>query len=72
MKLKFTPIGLIHSPHRQAEGTPIQPRWAAVSTATPSGRKTISRKTGLTASPLCLRNEFFDHGITHRSAVAQQ
>jgi len=23
------PIGLIHSPHLQAEGTPIQPRWAA-------------------------------------------
>ena len=29
MKLELTPIGLIHSPHRQAEGTPIQPRWAA-------------------------------------------
>jgi tRNA (adenine37-N6)-methyltransferase len=28
MKLELTPIGLIHSPHRQAEGTPIQPRWA--------------------------------------------
>ena len=29
MKLEFTPIGLIHSPHREAKGTPIQPRWAA-------------------------------------------
>jgi tRNA-Thr(GGU) m(6)t(6)A37 methyltransferase TsaA len=29
MKPKLTTIGLIHSPHRQAEGTPIQPRWAA-------------------------------------------
>ena len=29
MKLELTPIGLIHSPHRKAEGTPIQPRWAA-------------------------------------------
>jgi len=29
MRLGLTPIGLIHSPHRQAEGTPIQPRWAA-------------------------------------------
>lgn len=29
MKLELTPIGLIHSPHREAEGTPIQPRWAA-------------------------------------------
>jgi tRNA (adenine37-N6)-methyltransferase len=29
MKLELTPIGLIHSPHHQAEGTPIQPRWAA-------------------------------------------
>jgi tRNA (adenine37-N6)-methyltransferase len=29
MKLELTPIGLIHSPYRQAEGTPIQPRWAA-------------------------------------------
>ena len=29
MKLELTLIGLIHSPHRQAEGTPIQPRWAA-------------------------------------------
>jgi len=28
-KFELTPIGLIHSPHRQAEGTPIQPRWAA-------------------------------------------
>ena len=28
MKLEFKPIGLVHSPHRQAEGTPIQPRWA--------------------------------------------
>jgi tRNA-Thr(GGU) m(6)t(6)A37 methyltransferase TsaA len=28
MKLELTPIGLIHSPHRQAEGTPIQARWA--------------------------------------------
>jgi tRNA-Thr(GGU) m(6)t(6)A37 methyltransferase TsaA len=29
MKLELTSIGLIHSPHRQVEGTPIQPRWAA-------------------------------------------
>jgi tRNA (adenine37-N6)-methyltransferase len=29
MKLELTPIGLIHSPHHQAQGTPIQPRWAA-------------------------------------------
>jgi tRNA-Thr(GGU) m(6)t(6)A37 methyltransferase TsaA len=28
MKLELTPIGLIHSPHHEAEGTPIQPRWA--------------------------------------------
>lgn len=28
MKLQLTLIGLIHSPHRQAEGTPIQPRYA--------------------------------------------
>ncbi len=28
MKLELRPIGLIHSPHRQAEGTPIQPNWA--------------------------------------------
>jgi tRNA-Thr(GGU) m(6)t(6)A37 methyltransferase TsaA len=29
MGLALQPIGLIHSPHRQAKGTPIQPRWAA-------------------------------------------
>ena len=29
MKLELTSIGLIRSPYRQAEGTPIQPRWAA-------------------------------------------
>jgi tRNA-Thr(GGU) m(6)t(6)A37 methyltransferase TsaA len=29
MKLELTPIGRIHSPHREAQGTPIQPRWAA-------------------------------------------
>ena len=28
MKLELTSIGLIHTPHRQAKGTPIQPRWA--------------------------------------------
>ena len=28
MNLELKPIGLIHSPHRRAEGTPIQPRWA--------------------------------------------
>jgi tRNA (adenine37-N6)-methyltransferase len=28
MKIELTPIGLIHSPHRQPEGTPIQPRYA--------------------------------------------
>jgi tRNA-Thr(GGU) m(6)t(6)A37 methyltransferase TsaA len=34
MKLELTPIGLIHSPHLQAEGTPIQPRWTAGSEGT--------------------------------------
>jgi tRNA (adenine37-N6)-methyltransferase len=34
MNLTLTPIGLIHSPHRQAEGTPIQPRWAQGSEGT--------------------------------------
>ena len=29
MNFKLASIGLIRSPHRQAEGTPIQPRWAA-------------------------------------------
>ena len=29
MGLALQPIGLIRTPHRQAEGTPIQPRWAA-------------------------------------------
>lgn len=29
MNLELKPIGRIHSPHRQAQGTPIQPRWAA-------------------------------------------
>jgi len=28
MELNLTPIGLIHSPHHEAAGTPIQPRWA--------------------------------------------
>jgi tRNA-Thr(GGU) m(6)t(6)A37 methyltransferase TsaA len=28
MKFNLTPIGVVHSPHRQAQGTPIQPRWA--------------------------------------------
>lgn len=28
MKIELAPIGLIHSPHRQPEGTPIQPRYA--------------------------------------------
>jgi len=28
MNFEVTPIGMIHSPHLQAEGTPIQPRWA--------------------------------------------
>jgi tRNA-Thr(GGU) m(6)t(6)A37 methyltransferase TsaA len=28
MNLELKPIGRIRSPHRQAEGTPIQPRWA--------------------------------------------
>jgi tRNA-Thr(GGU) m(6)t(6)A37 methyltransferase TsaA len=28
MKLELAPIGFIHSPHEQAEGTPIQPRYA--------------------------------------------
>lgn len=30
MKLTLTPIGVIHSPHRQMEGTPIQPGMAKV------------------------------------------
>lgn len=29
MKLELQLIGVIHSPYREAEGTPIQPRWAA-------------------------------------------
>jgi tRNA-Thr(GGU) m(6)t(6)A37 methyltransferase TsaA len=29
VKLELTSIGVIHSPHREATGTPIQPRWAA-------------------------------------------
>lgn len=29
MNLEFKPIGLIHSPHHEAKGAPIQPRWAA-------------------------------------------
>lgn len=28
MSLELTPIGRIHSPHREAQGTPIQPCWA--------------------------------------------
>ena len=28
MKFELTPIGLVHSPHREAQNTPIQPRWA--------------------------------------------
>lgn len=28
MKMELKPIGWIHSPHREATGTPIQPRWA--------------------------------------------
>ncbi len=28
MKMELTSIGVIHSPHREAAGTPIQPRWA--------------------------------------------
>ncbi len=28
MKIEFTPIGTIHSPHLRPEGTPIQPRFA--------------------------------------------
>lgn len=27
--LQLAPIGIIHTPHKVAEGTPIQPRWAA-------------------------------------------
>lgn len=34
MKLELTPIGVVHSPHRQAQGTPIQPRWAEGSEGT--------------------------------------
>jgi len=29
MNLELKPIGLIHSPHHEAKGAPIQPRWAA-------------------------------------------
>jgi tRNA (adenine37-N6)-methyltransferase len=29
MKFELKPIGRIHSPHQLAQGTPIQPRWAA-------------------------------------------
>lgn len=29
MILELTPIGVVHSPHREATGAPIQPRWAA-------------------------------------------
>jgi len=29
MKIEYTPIGTIHSPHKQIEGMPIQPRGAA-------------------------------------------
>ena len=29
MDLKLTSIGVIHAPHHQVKGTPIQPRWAA-------------------------------------------
>lgn len=25
---ELNPVGIIHSPHKQAAGTPIQPRWA--------------------------------------------
>jgi tRNA-Thr(GGU) m(6)t(6)A37 methyltransferase TsaA len=28
MKLELKPIGRIRSPHREAQGTPIQPNWA--------------------------------------------
>lgn len=28
MKFELTPIGLVHAPHREAQNTPIQPRWA--------------------------------------------
>jgi len=28
MKIELTAIGHIHSPYREAQGTPIQPRWA--------------------------------------------
>ncbi len=28
MKIEIRSIGVIHSPHREAAGTPIQPRWA--------------------------------------------
>ncbi len=28
MKLELTPIGVIHSPHREAKGTPLHPRLA--------------------------------------------
>ncbi len=28
MKIELKSIGMIHSPHREAVGTPIQPRWA--------------------------------------------
>jgi hypothetical protein len=28
MNMELKPIGRIHSPHQQAQGTPVQPRWA--------------------------------------------
>jgi tRNA (adenine37-N6)-methyltransferase len=28
MKFELAPIGVVHSPHRQEKGAPIQPRWA--------------------------------------------
>lgn len=26
-KIKYSPIGIIHTPNKEPEGTPIQPRW---------------------------------------------
>jgi len=28
VNIEVKPIGIVHSPHHQAEGTPLQPRWA--------------------------------------------
>lgn len=34
MEIKLASIGVIHSPYRQPQGTPVQPRWARQSKGT--------------------------------------